>query len=323
MADELLYLSRADVEKTGLSMAEIIAAVEDVFREKGEGRIAMPPKIGVDPAPDAFLNAMPGYVASARVAGVKWVTIYAKNIQRGLPAISGLMILNETETGLPLAVMDCIWITAKRTGAASAVAAKYLARSDAERLAIIGCGVQGRSHLEAMITQFPGIRHIAAYDKIPAALERYVLEMRAAHMQVVAAPNAECAVCGADIIVTAAGTLKHPTPVIRPEWIEAGAFCMAVDYDSLYTPEAMRAVDLLYTDDVAQLEHYRRNGYFQSTPPVQGDLGELVTGRKPGRTSPTQRSMAIHLGIAIEDVVTAARIYEKAVAQGIGTPLPL
>jgi ornithine cyclodeaminase/alanine dehydrogenase len=109
-------------------MVDIIAAVEDVFREKGEGRIAMPPKIGIDPAPNAFLNAMPGYVASARAAGVKWVSIYAKNIQRGLPAISGLMILNETETGLPLAVMDCIWITAKRTGAASAVAAKYLAR---------------------------------------------------------------------------------------------------------------------------------------------------------------------------------------------------
>ena len=128
MASELLYLSRADVEKIGLSMVDIIAAVEGVFREKGEGRIAMPPKIGIDPAPNASLNAMPGYVASARAAGVKWVSIYAKNIQRGLPAISGLIILNETETGLPLAVMDCIWITAKRTGAASAVAAKYLAR---------------------------------------------------------------------------------------------------------------------------------------------------------------------------------------------------
>ncbi|MBI2113478.1 MAG: ornithine cyclodeaminase family protein [candidate division NC10 bacterium] len=324
MGSELLYLSRVDVEKVGLPMAEIIAAVEAVFREKGEGRVEMPSKIGIHPAPDDFLHAMPAYVASPRAAGIKWVGNFLQNQARGLPTISGLVMLNDPETGLPMAIMDCTWITAKRTGAASAVAAKYLARHDAECLAIIGCGVQGRSHLEAMLVQFPTLRLVKAYDRVQANLERFVQEMQATHgIKMVAAEDCEMAVRDADILVTAAEILKHPTPVIRPEWIKPGAFCMAVDFDSQFTPEAMEATDLFYTDDLAQMEFYRTLGYFQATPAVQGDLGEVVAGKRPGRTKPEQRTMAMHLGLAIEDVVTAVRIYTQAVGQGIGTRLLL
>lgn len=324
LTQELLYLSRADVEKVGLPMLEIIAAMETVFREKGEGRTEMPPKIGIHPAAGAYLNAMPARVASVGAVGIKWVSIFAENRRRGLPAISGLVILNDPENGLPLAVMDCIWLTAKRTCAASAVAAKYLARHDAENLAIIGCGVQGRSHLEAMLVQFPRLRRFLAYDRTPAHLARYAAEMQAAFgVKVVAAPDTESAVRESDIIVTAAGTLKKPTPVILAEWIKPGAFCMPVDYDCLFTPEAIRAMDLFYTDDVTQMEFYRTMGYFRTSPTVHGDLGEVVTGKKPGRTRPDQRTMAMHLGIAVEDVVTGQGIYRKAVAEGIGTRLPL
>ncbi len=324
MTGDLLYLSRADVEKVRLPMAQMIAAMEDVFRAKGEGRTEMPPKIGIHPKPEAYLNAMPASVAAPRSVGIKWVSIFAENQRHGLPAVGGLVILNDPENGLPLAVMDGRWITAKRTGAASAVAAKYLARPDAQSLAIVGCGVQGRSHLEAMLVQFPGLRRVLAYDRTPTNLARYAVEMHAAFdVDVVAAASTESAVRGADIIVTAAGTLKKPTPVISAEWIKAGAFCMPVDYDCLFTSDAIRAMDLFYTDDVAQMESYRTLGYFGTTPKVQGDLGEVVTGRKPGRTHPDQRTMAMHLGLAIEDVATATRIYERAVARGIGTRLPL
>lgn len=324
VCQELLYLSRADVERVGLAMAEIIAAVEAVFLEKGEGRVEMPAKIGIHPAPDDFLHAMPAYVASPQCAGIKWVGNFLKNAPKGLPTISGLLVLNDPETGLPIAVTDCTWITAKRTGAASAVAAKYLARADAEALAIIGCGVQGQSHLEAMLAQCSAIRRIAAYDRMPTQLDRYIREMQAIHQVAVSrASDIESAVRGADIIVTATEIRKHPAPVIRPEWIQPGAFCMTVDFDAQFTPEAMGCMDLLYTDDAPQMEFYRRMGYFGATPKVQGDLGEVVTGRKPGRTGPGQRTMAMHLGLAIEDMVTAIRIYEKAVAQGIGTRLPL
>ena len=121
---KLRYLSRQDVESLAIPMAEIIQAVEDALREKGEGTAEMPPKPGVHPREDAFIHAMPAYLEGMKAAGLKWVSGFPQNLERGLPYISGLFVLNDVETGLPLSVMDCTWITGVRTGAASAVAAK-------------------------------------------------------------------------------------------------------------------------------------------------------------------------------------------------------
>src|SRR5688572_33247791 len=110
----VLYLSRTDVERVDLSMRDIIDSVADVFREKGEDRIEMPPKPGIHPAPDAFIHAMPAYVPALRAAGVKWVSGYPQNRARGLPYIAGLIVLNDPETGLPTMIADCAWITAMR-----------------------------------------------------------------------------------------------------------------------------------------------------------------------------------------------------------------
>ncbi|HSD50854.1 MAG TPA: hypothetical protein VLG48_05545, partial [Candidatus Methylomirabilis sp.] len=183
---------------------------------------------------------------------------------------------------------------------------------------------QGRSHTEAMLVQVPRLRRVVAYDTTPAGLTRYVSEMQAVHgVPIVPASHMEAAVREADIIVTATEIRKQPAPIIRAEWIRPGAFCMPVDFDSQFTPEAIRAMDLFYADDTAQMDFYRTLGYFQTMPKVQGDLGDVVAGKKPARTSPRQRTMAMHLGLAIEDMVTAVRIYERAVAQRLGTRLSL
>jgi ornithine cyclodeaminase/alanine dehydrogenase-like protein (mu-crystallin family) len=321
----VLYLSRRDVEQVHLPMSAILEAVEGVFREKGLGKVEMPPKIGIHPTQASFLHAMPALVASEGAVGIKWVSNFGENSLRGLPTISGLLILNDPDTGFPTAIMDCTWITAKRTGAASAVAAKYLARRDAECLAIIGCGVQGRSHVEAMLAAFPGLRQITAYDLRPDAVERYVADVAGVHSaRVRGVPTCEAAVRDADIIVSATEILRQPAPIIRPEWIKPGAFCMPIDFDAQFTPEAIHAMDLVYTDDVPQMDHYRAMGYFRSsTPPVQGDLADVVVGRKPARQDPTQRTMAMHLGLAIEDMVTAILVYARAKDLGLGTRLPL
>ena len=129
---EFLYLSRDDVVSVGLTMTEIVDTVERAFREMGNGRVEMPPKPGIHPGKggDNFIHAMPAYIPAMKSAGVKWVSGYPVNQAKGLPYITGLLILNDPETGLPKAVMDCTWITAMRTGAASAVSAKYLARPE-------------------------------------------------------------------------------------------------------------------------------------------------------------------------------------------------
>src|SRR5512140_2721595 len=162
----LLYLSRADVESVALDVPAMVSLLETAFREKGNERVEMPPKPGIHTMPDAFIHAMPAYIPALRAAGIKWVSGYPDNHQRGLPYISGLLVLNDVETGIPYAVMDCTWITAWRTGAATALSAKYLARPDSETVGILACGVQGRANLEALSCLFP-IKRAYAYDVLP------------------------------------------------------------------------------------------------------------------------------------------------------------
>ena len=262
-AQQLLYLSQAEVAAAGPAMADIIDALQTAFEEKGAGRTEMPPKPGVHPGGgDNFIHAMPAYIPGLKSAGIKWVAGYPGNAQRGLPYITGLLIFNDVETGLPLAVMDCVWITAMRTGAATALSAKYLARPDSS-------------------------------------------------------------VSGCDIVVTAGPIQKIPHATIRAGWADRGTFASLVDFDSYWHPDAMAESSKFCTDDTAQLLHYKELGFFQAIPPIHADLGELVTGKKPGRETEEEIILTANLGLAIDDMAVAPLIYEKAMKEGIGTRLPL
>ncbi|HUU39053.1 MAG TPA: ornithine cyclodeaminase family protein [Candidatus Desulfaltia sp.] len=320
---KILYLSRADVEAVAVPMDRVIAAVEAMFKEKEEGRVEMPPKPGIHPRPDSFIHAMPAYIPGLSSAGMKWVSGFPENIKKGLPYISGLIVLNDPETGIPLAVMDCAWITGMRTGAATAVAAKFLARADSRVVGILGCGVQGRSNLEALKVLFP-LQRVMAYDTNLHARDRYAEEMsRKFDLDVVPVGMPERAVVGADIVVTAGPLLKTPHATIPPGWLAEGAFASLVDYDSYWHRDALKEADKFCTDDVPQLEYYKTLGYFRDIPAVYAELGELVTGRKPGRERPGERTMTCNLGLALDDMATAPLVYRLAVEKGLGIPLPL
>lgn len=319
----LLYLSAADVAAIGPDLPTIVGLLESAFREKGEGRVEMPPKPGVHPKGDAFIHAMPAYIPALRSAGVKWVSGFPSNQALGLPYITGLLILNDVETGLPIAVMDCAWITAYRTAAASALSARHLARPDSETVGILACGVQGRTNLEAMAALFP-VRRAYAYDIDPDVQRRFVEEMGARlGIDVIPADGPRHAVEKSDIVVTSGPILKRPTPTIDQGWLRPGAFASAVDFDSYWAPGALADFDLIATDDTAQFDYYRRAGYFQKTPQPHADLGELVAGIKPGRESMGQRTLAINLGLALDDMAVAPEVYRRAIERGLGTWLPL
>jgi len=319
----LLYLNYADVESAGLGMAEIIGALEGMFREKGEGRVEMPPKIGIHPMPDAFIHAMPAVITAQKAAGMKWVGGYPENSKRGLPYISGLLILNDHETGIPLAIMDCTWITAKRTGAATALAAKYLARPDSESVGILGCGVQGRSNLEALKVLFP-LKKAYAYDTHPERAAAFAAETSKQYgIEVEPVQEAQPAVMKSEMVVTAGPILRKPHATIQRGWLGAGAFASLVDFDSYWHPAALHEFDKFCTDDVPQLHHYRDIGYFQDIPAIHADLGELVTGRKPRRQTPGERTAACNLGLALDDIAVAPLIYQRALDRRIGTWLKL
>jgi ornithine cyclodeaminase/alanine dehydrogenase len=320
----LLYLSYADVTRVALTMAEIIDSMEMMFRAKGEGRTEMPPKPGIHPGGgDNFIHAMPAYIPDLKSAGIKWVSGFPKNPEKGLPYISGLLIFNDVDTGLPLAVMDCVWITAKRTGAASAISARHLARPESAVMGMLGCGLQGRSHVEAMNVLFP-LKKVMAYDLNPNVQLQFVGEIsNNFDLEVIPVETPRQAVSGCDIVVTAGPMMKKPHGTIPAGWMDEGAFASLVDYDAYWQPAAMHEAARFCTDDINQFRMAQQAGYFNDIPKLHADLGELATGQKPGRQTPEERTMTANLGLALNDMAVAPLIYRKAKDKGIGTWLDL
>jgi ornithine cyclodeaminase/alanine dehydrogenase len=322
--NKLLYLSQQDVTNIGLSMADIIDALEITFRAKGEGHTEMPPKPGIHPGGgDNFIHAMPAYIPDLQSAGVKWVSGFPENFKKGLPYITGLLVLNDSETGIPISVMDCVWITAKRTGAATAISARHLARAESEVVGVLGCGVQGRSNVEALNVIFP-LKKVMAYDVDDEAGRHYADEVsNSFDLEVVPVKTPREAVTGCDIVVTAGPILKKPHATIQAGWLDEGAFASLVDFDSYWHPDALQQTAKFCTDDTPQLLQYQQAGYFQGIPEIHADLGELATGQRPGRETPEERTMTANLGLALDDMAVAPLLYKRAVDKGIGTWLPL
>ena len=153
---------------------------------------------------------------------------------------------------------------------------------------------------------------------------RYVDEMAARlGLEVIGVDEPRKAVAGSDLVVTSGPIFKNPTPTIDVDWLRPGAFGSAVDFDSYWTPGALAQIDKLSTDDHAQFRYYKAAGYFQGTPEPYADLGEIVAGLKPGRERRDERTLAMNLGLALDDMAVAPDIYRRAQERGIGTWLPL
>ena len=305
-------------------MKDVVEWVADIFRLKGTGSYEMPPKIGIHTMPDAFTHAMPAYLPDLKAAGLKWISGYPENYKRSLPYILGLLVLNDPETGNPTAVMDGTWITAVRTGAATAVAARYLARSDSRTVGILGCGVQGRSNLEALSAVLADITTVKAYDPSPQVQKKYIAEMKEKFgYEVLGVGSPREAVAGSDIVVTAGPISKNPTPVIEDSWLDAGAFASPVDFDSYWKKEALLGIDKFCVDDIPQIMRFQSDGHLQVMPEIYADLGEIVAGKKPGRENDRERTMSMNLGLALVDVGVAIRVYHQALEKGAGHRLPL
>lgn len=323
---KLLYLSKRDVEAVNIDMRSVIDQVEAAMRELGNGAIEMPPKTGIHPGEttDDFIHAMPAQIPAMAAAGVKWIAAYASNSSRGLASISGLIVLNDPESGAPMAIMDCTWITAARTGAATALSARYLARSESSAIGILGPGVQGMSNLKAIKELF-ALKQVKIYGTRREAAEEFaqkVSDQFGLETEVVDEPRK--AVSGLDIVVTAGPILKTPHATIQRGWLDEGAFASLVDFDSYWARGALAESDLYTTDDKNQYLYYQdKVGYFQDCPELHADLGDLVSGKRSGRVSPEQRTFAVNLGVAIEDMAVALVVYQRAREMKIGTELPI
>ena len=317
-----LYLARADVEAMGLSMGAVVEAVELAFREKAEGRAIMPPKHWVAPSARRFFSAMSSALPGLRAAGCKWQSGSPDNHAHGQPYITGQFILNALDTGLPIAIMDSTWITEMRTAAATAVAARVLVSQPPRVLGVLGCGLQARRNLEALRLVFPSLTSVRAYDVATAAAETYRDEITVRHgVEVTLCPNPRAAFAGADIVLTCGPITPEGPRAAAAVWLDEGATAITLDYDCYWQPNELARVDRLFTDDRAQLEHTKGDGYFTSVPGEVQELASVIARREAGRTSPAQRIVCINMGIAIEDVTTALSIYQQARDMGGGVEL--
>jgi len=323
VAQGILFLSGADLDVLGLSAVEIVPLLEAMFRHKAAGRTVMPPKIFFHRDGPQFYSAMASASATLGYAGCKWQSGDPENPTRGLPYIQGLYILSEDLTGQPVAVMDAKWITAHRTAAASALAAKYLARADAQVLAILGCGLQGRRNLAALTGTLAGLARCQAYDIDPGREDAYAAEMgRQLGIEVAAARSAQAAVKDADIVITAGPIEAVRRPLLRPEWLSPGCLTITLDYDSYITDAAIAVMDLILTDDRGQIEDARvHEGKFTGVTRIDAELAEIISAKRPGRLNNQQRILVFNLGIALEDLVTAIELLGRARARNIGVLL--
>lgn len=324
---EILYLNQKDIKELNISMKDVLEAVDQGFHLKGLGMTEMPPKPGIHTQPNAFIHAMPAYVKGIEVAGLKWVSGYPTNIGKGLPYITGLLILNDPETGIPIAVMDCAWITAMRTGASAGISVRYLARQGSSVVAILGCGVQARASLMALVETLPNLSSVRCYDLYPEASRRFIDEMSYSfpRLHIVVCETPFEMIQTADVVVTAIPIIKEPKPPLDASMLKRGGLAVSLDYDSAWTSSAMKECDKFISDDVEQLLSTKEEKvYFSGIPePIYADLGEVVAGLKPGRENPTERIFSMNMGIAVDDMVTAKMVYQQALERGIGAKLPL
>jgi ornithine cyclodeaminase/alanine dehydrogenase-like protein (mu-crystallin family) len=322
------YLSAADVlaampdldERLALAELTLTALVADA---------ELPAKIGVHPRPDgSFAHAMPAFLRGADpdgrddLLGMKWVAGFATNSERALPAINAVVILNDAATGMPSAILDGGPITAMRTAAVSGVAIRRFApvvTGRAPRAALIGAGVQGRSHLAVLGRVLPGVA-LTLFDRDRDRAEALAAEARATAGigSATLAPEARAAVRDADVVVTAAsfGPVRQ---VMTSDWLTDDALVVPVDYATYCAAEVARDAALFLVDERGQFLANRDAGLFNDYPDPTSTIGEAILAGTPRPAS--GRVVTTHLGVGLADVVFGAAIIRRAEALGLGTTL--
>jgi ornithine cyclodeaminase len=327
---ELRYLSAEDVEAVMPEPPELLAAVEDVLRAQGRGEVVLESRVHLEPGPEygGHWNVLRAFVAPLGTAGVKVVGDFVGNYRRDLPSELGLLALFDPETGAPTAIVDAADLTSRRTGALTAIGAKYLARRDAHVLGHIGS--RGTAFWNVVLLDslfdFDEIRVTSRRPESREAFGRALEEALGKPVRVVA--TAQEAVEGADVVVEAT-RLVEPEPLIRTAWIGEGALVVPYGTVSAVELDLLEVMDKVVVDDWGQCKAGGRFGALRrhvdegllTEETLHAELGEIVVGDKPGRERDEERTLFWHRGLATTDVALGALLVRRAEERGVGTVL--
>lgn len=325
----MLILSRVDVEAV-LDLKALIEALARAMADLSAGVASVPPRIAaLVPEHEGFLGVMPAYLPSAKALTTKLVAVFPKNAALGLETHQAVIAVFDPTTGVPLALMDGAYITAVRTAAGSALATRLLARPDARVLAILGTGVQARAHARAI----PAVREVSEVriaGRDPTKARRLAEEL-AGQLPVRAVATYAEALAGADIVCA---TTHSREPVVRREWLSPGVHVNSVGFtdgvevdaatvvDAVVVVESRAAVLGAFPAGSNDIAWPIRDGLI--TPEhIHAEVGELVSGARPGRTSSGQITLYKSVGIAVQDAAAAALVLAAAHERGIGTEVEL
>jgi len=330
MVMDTLLLPEEDVKKL-VSMDEAISAVESAFRDKALGNVQMPPKVYLLYG-SGDLRVMPCYIRTGEISSVKIVNSHPRNPEKGLPTVMAMIVLVNPETGFPKAVMGGTWITGIRTGAAGAVAAKYLARKNSRIAAFIGAGTQARMQLLGITRVLQSIREVRVFDiksEAAKAFIQFIEDHGAAGLSLIPASSVREAIEDADIIITTTPSRK---PVVMSEWISDGVHLNCIGADAPgkqeLDPMILKRASKIVVDDVEQAIHSGEINVPLSegiigVSSIYGELGEIVAGLKKGRESDDEITIFSSTGLAIQDAAVANIVYENALKKGVGTRIRL
>jgi ornithine cyclodeaminase/alanine dehydrogenase-like protein (mu-crystallin family) len=314
----LPYLSNPFLESLSITTDEVVESIERLVVGERRGQVWSAPKAVVLPGDERYIMATLAATDDPRIVVTKSLVLNPRNPARGIAAINSVVTLLDSETGLPLAVMDGNWVTARRTAGLSAVAAKRLARPDSASIGFIGCGVEARSHLDAFCDLFP-IREIRAFGRGTANRDALCRVAEARGLTAVASQSARDAIGSADLVVTSVTLLPNLEPFLDARWLKAGAFATMTDLSLPWLPESMSVFERIVIDDLEQ--EAKMSKPMVAPALVAGDLSGLVCGEMPGRKSAQERSAFVFRGLAIGDLALAGLAYRRATATG-ALPLP-
>jgi ornithine cyclodeaminase len=325
---EILYLTRKDIDRLELSVEEIMQQVELGLKCHGEKKVVMPPKayLDLEEKYKGHFNILRAFVEPIETAGVKVIGDYVNNFQENLASELALLTLYNPRNGLPMAIMDATTLTWMRTGAVTAIGAKYLARKDAGIIGHIGARGTAGMNIRALCTLFD-IKEVRVTSKRTSSREDFAEMLRQNfHIPIEAKETVEETVKDADIIVEATRMTK-PETLIRKEWMKPGALIIPYGWMMAVDPDLPFEMDKLVVDDWIQCQQggslfpLIKDGRLLEEH-IHGEIGEICAGIKPGRTNPSEKILFWHRGFAISDVMIGSLALEKAKALGIGQRLP-
>lgn len=321
MPDSILYLSEADVAGAELSLDRLREVVAAAFAAQARGTAQVAPKSVLQLGPGHVFQAKPGVLRDAGLAGMKWFGLVPSEQTTG-PTICSLIVLSDVATGRPLAIIGGDTITATRTAAMSAIAARSLARADSATIGFVGCGVQAASHLDALRRVLPQLAGVVAYSRTEASAARLAESARAQgfNARTVTAPRD--AVEGLDVIVSTVPEGTGTLEFLDPAWLAPGAFVTSVDLGRPWIRSGFDKLDILATDEHEQTRMMAGIGRMPYAGPYSADLADIASGAFAGRTTPAQRAMFMFSGHALADIAAAQAVYEAALTSGLGVRLP-